>query len=585
MKQKSTKLLALLAISIGLASIMLFMAGAQSAKADNHLLEGTPPPPDVTPTPTPISGGGTTSGGGTVVTTVTNIFHHLVFPVETISEALGKVFMDAANAQSHQLVGEYATWYQAIGEIVQAPSSGDYARVAQSSWPVAAALAPALFILRIALYNWNRLVGEEDSATRAAGDILTALVLAVLCGWFLDLVVRLGWWMTGAAMGESADLALGFIRSMSVEGIIQNMSSAGSFSIMLPILFIAVELGALLAVAGMLLAFAGATAGLFLLAVVGPSIAVASVIPQMRWLRSLWIKAVTVIALLPLVAGGIFKASTYMTNIFTPGGILALFIRIMWLWGATGAMLSLAGILGKLTISTTTDAIGQVMKAVQSVVTTAALAATGVGAVGAVGGVAGGAAGAVGATGAGAVPAAGGAAELAGGGGQAAVGGGMANASAHLGAAQLWSNRGAMLEAFGMHRPAQFARALSGSHSIAARQAELSSRMDKFQGEGGRGSSDRSFDDVGFEVSGGVRSELLNSFSGSPQSFQKAYSEMGPMLESHGITPSAFASQYPGHAGLMASIYRSEREAIDKSPDPLLELAGRAGAPKDLFGL
>jgi len=119
-----------------------------------------------------------------------------------ISDALGKVFVDAADAQSHQLVEQYAQWYQAIGDIMQAPNAGDYSRFAQSSWPVAAALAPALFLLRIALYQWNRLVGEEDSAARAAGDILTALILAVLCGWFLDLVVRLGYWMAGAAVGN-----------------------------------------------------------------------------------------------------------------------------------------------------------------------------------------------------------------------------------------------------------------------------------------------------------------------------------------------------------------------------------------------
>jgi uncharacterized protein YqhQ len=64
----------------------------------------------------------------------------------------------------------------------------------------------------------------------------------------------------------------------------------------------------------MLMAFAAANAGLFLLAVVGPSIAVAGALPQMRWMRSLWIKAVSVIALLPLIAGGIFKASIYMSR-------------------------------------------------------------------------------------------------------------------------------------------------------------------------------------------------------------------------------------------------------------------------------
>jgi hypothetical protein len=575
MTQKKTKILVLLSISIVLAFAMVFLAGTQSANANGLYLDGTSTPtPLVTPTPTP---------GGSA----TNIFYNLLFPSKMISDALGKVFVDAADAQSHQLVEQYAQWYQAIGDIMQAPNAGDYSRFAQSSWPVAAALAPALFLLRIALYQWNRLVGEEDSAARAAGDILTALILAVLCGWFLDLVVRLGYWMAGAAVGESGDMAISFIKSMSVDSIIQNLASdTATLSFMSGILFIAVDLGALLAVAGMLIAFAAANAGLFLLAVLGPSISVVSAIPQMRWLRSLWLKAVTVIAFLPLVAGGVFKASVYMANIFTPGGILALIIHVIWLWGATGAMLSLAGILSKLTISTTADAAGQVVKAVSGIVTTAALAATGVGAVGAVGGVAGGAAGpgAAGGAGGGAGGAAGlgsaGAGTAAGGGGTAA-GEGLANASAHLGAAQAWSNKGALLEAFGLHRPAQFARALSGSHNIAARQAELSARMNKFGGSG----EEQSFDDVGFNASTGVRRELLDAYDGNPQSFSKAYDGLSPMLQAHGVTPSVFASQYPQHAGVMARVYSSERDSIDKAVDPLSDLIGRAGVPKDLFGL
>lgn len=573
MRIKRRRIQALLAISIGLTLVTLFKAGVQPARAFDYLLEGTPPPA-VTPTPEPSGGGdASTSGSNTVRRTVTNIFYHLRFPAETISAALGKVFTDAAGEQSNQLAGEAGAWYQTIGEILQPPGAGDYARVAQSSWPVAAALAPALFILRIALYHWNRLMGEEDSAMRAAGDILTALVLAVLCGWFLDLMVRLGWWMTGAALGETGAMAIDFVRSMSVEGVIQGMLGSSN-TMMLGILFMAVELGAVLAIAGMLMAFAAAQAGLFLLAVMAPSIAVASALPQMRWMRFFWMKALTLIAILPLLAGAIFKASTFMAGLFTTGGILALFIRILWLWGATGAMLSLAGILGKLTISTSTDAMGQMINAVKGIATTAALVASGAGALGAVGGVAGGAAGGAEAAGVG-----GASAGLAGGGGEAAAGGGgLASASAQLNAAQAWSNKSVMYEAFGLHRPAQFARSLSGSHSIAARQAELSARMDHF------GGVEQPNDDLGFEVSGGVRRELLDSYGGNAQSFHRAYGDISPLLESRGINPSAFASQYPGHAGLMASIYSAEREAIDQSPDPLMDLASRAGAPKDLLG-
>lgn len=588
MNKKMIKLLALLIMTAGLIVLMMLMAGTQSASAA-LLYEGTPEPTASTPTPQP------TGGKGSLVTQVETVVNQVVFPADTISKAIGQIFVDMAKGQTQSLVKDYATWYQAIGEIIQAPSAGFFANIANKSWPVAAALAPALFILRIALYNWNRLLGEEDSAQKAAGDIITALVLAVLCGWFLDLIVRLGWWMTGAAVGETGVMAVDFIKTMSVEGVIESIPNNVTFAMMWGIIVIAVELGALLAVAGMLMAFASAQAGLFLLAVIGPSLAVASVIPQMRWMRSLWIKAVSVIAILPLVAGAIFKACTFMGAMFIPGGILALFIRIMWLWGATGAMLSLAGILGKLTITTTTDAIGQLMNAVKGIVDVAAVAALGV-ATGGAGAAAG--AGALGAGGAGLT----GGAAFAGGGGAEGAGltaGGaesLASASSHLGAAQNMSAISGLSQAMGLDRTAGFTRTLSNIHSLAARKAELTSRMNNF-GRVNRDSgpaetgiapgaevSSGAGVDIGFPASNDVVHDFLKGYGGPADKARSDLTEMAHLFPDS-IKPDTFVSRYPEKAGLMASIYSNERSDIDSSKDPLWELSHRVGLPyDDAFG-
>ena len=593
--KKKFRLLALFVILVGLVLLLAFMTGTQPARATAFVLEGTPlpsaPTPGPTPTPTPGGGGG-----------ITEIFHNIIFPLDTISKSLGRIFSDAFKGENEQLVLDYATCYQAIGEIIQAPSAGVYARVAQSSWPVAAALAPALFILRIALYHWSRLVGEEDSARRAAGDILTALVLAVVCGAFLDLIVRLGWWMTGAAVGEAGSLAMDFYKSLSFVDAINGLAETASLSFMLPLIFIAVELGALLAAAGMLMAFAAANAGLFLLAVVGPSIAVAGALPQMRWMRSLWIKAVSVIALLPLIAGGIFKASIYMSSILVPGGVLALLIRLMWLWGATGAMLSLAGILGKMTITTTADAAGQMVKAVADVAGMIAVGAATGGAGLAAGAGAGGAGAAGGAGGLGAgVGGAGGLATGAGG-GEAA---GLASASSHLGAAQDLNTIGGYAQALGLKGTAGLSRTLSSGESLAARQAELSSRIGRLgeAGLGRGGGNNQPKDDGGetsqpdtgggssgaqgagsgrglpFDVADNVWQDALRGFGGPEEKLSSAYTDMSHLLNQNGrdIPPENFISAHAQQAGLMSSIYSSERNEIDKKPDPLMELLERAG--------
>jgi len=57
-------------------------------------------------------------------------------------------------------------------------------------------------------------------------------------------------------------------------------------------------------------------------------------------------------------------------------GLLSAILRVVWLWGATGLLLSLAGILGKMTISTTADAFGGMIKAAQQIVSIGMLVAS-----------------------------------------------------------------------------------------------------------------------------------------------------------------------------------------------------------------
>jgi hypothetical protein len=215
----------------------------------------------------------------------------------------------------------------------------------------------------------------------------------------------------------------------------------------------------------MLFAFASANAVLFILAILAPPLAIASVLPQMGWLRSLWLKAVILIALLPIVAGGVFKAGMAASTWLGQQGLLSAIIRVIWLWGATGLLLSLAGILGKMTISTTADAFGQMIKAVQQIVSIGALAASGVGAAGA-GAVGTGAVG-TSATGLGATAA-------------TTTGSGLSGGALtmnHLNSAQQLTQTAGTLDAMGLHTPAAYNRSLAHGHELAARQAELGERM------------------------------------------------------------------------------------------------------------
>lgn len=524
------------------------------ASGTNPLLTPTPTV-TVTVTPTPPTGGGNTT------TTISQIFNHLVFPAETISEALANIFNKAADKEVRAMSEEVAHWTSVIGEIVQAPSQGDYSKVAQSSLPVAAALAPALFLLRLALYHWGRLLGDDDSGLRVIGDWVTAGVLALASGPFLDLIVRLGWWMVGKVIGETGGLAISFVENTSATSILlglANQTFLGS------LLNIGLSIGSLLAIGGMLFAFASANAVLFILAVLAPPLAIASVLPQATWLRSLWMKAVVLIALLPIVAGGVFKAGMAASTWMGQQGMLSAILRVVWLWGATGLLLSLAGILGKMTISTTADAFGGMIKAAQQIVSIGALAASGVGAAGA---------GAVGTAGA---------ASGAGAGGVAANTSGLTGAEAamgHLNAAQQLTQQAGNLEAMGLHAPAAYNRSLAHGHELAARQTELDERMQRFNGAPATSPSQ----DFGFSPS--VNASIQSSFNGSPKEFQQGFQSMSADISQHGMDPNVFASQYPEETAHMTRAYLDHPEEIMTARDPLMRASelGNASRVKEIL--
>jgi hypothetical protein len=551
---KKFRLLILLMIFAALLTLSNMAMNATPVHASGATLLITPTPIMAT-SPTPPTGG----DGTTTTTTLSQIFYHLVFPAETISEALAGIFDKAADKEVRAMSEEVARWTSVIGEIVQAPSQGDYSKVAQSSLPVAAALAPALFLLRLALYHWGRLLGEEDSGLRVVGDWVTAGVLAIASGPFLDLIVRLGWWMVGKVIGETGALAVSFVGNTTATSILlglTNQTFLGS------LLNIGLSIGSLLAIGGMLFAFASANAVLFILAVLAPPLAIASVLPQATWLRSLWMKAVILVALLPIVAGGVFKAGMAASTWMGQHGILSAILRVIWLWGATGLLLSVAGILGKMTISTTADAFGGMIKAAQQIISIGALAASGVGAAGA------GAVGAAGATSSG--PAA------------STTTSGLTGAEAamgHLNAAQQLTQQAGTLDAMGLHAPAAYNRSLAHGHELAARQAELGERMQRFDGA----SSTSSSQDFGFSPS--VNAAIQSSFQGSPQEFKQGFQSMSADITQHGMDPNVFAAQYPEETAHMTRAYLDHTEEIMTAHDPLLRASelGNASQVKEIL--
>jgi hypothetical protein len=519
------------------------------------------PAPQTTPTPEPGI--------------IQRVLYQLSFPSETISEALSIVLNQAARKEAENFNRLVGAWAAGLGEVIEAPDQGFYESFSRSGIPVAAVLAPALFLLRLALYHWERLVGGNDSALSVIGDWVAAGTLAMVAGPFLDLLARLGWWMAGAMLGETGSLAREFfdtISVMDVFGLVQGSLFSG-------LIGLGLILGGVLAVAGMLYAFVAARAALFIMAVIAAPVAVMGVIPQMRWLRSLWIKAVGVIALLPIVAGGVFKASLAVSGIFPGGGLLSPLIRLVWLVGAAGFMISMAGILGRLTLTTGLEVIGQIVGAAGKITAVATMAASGGGVVAA-------------------------SSTLAGGSSLTASlnpssGGGLAGESAaitHLVNAQALTRQAAWQEAFGMRSLAQQSRSQAHIQELSARQAELSARMQRFAnpspGVPGNSPGEIAMIESGsgptasqLNLSEGVLAAALHGFGDADgselQQFREGFNRLNRLAHGEGRDLSVLAAYHPRDAGRMVRAYLEDPGPIEVADSPLRDAARRASPPAD----
>lgn len=600
-----SRLFVLSLISI-LALLNLAALPARSILGDDPL-----PPPQSTPAPpaTPVPNDPTSVPESTpsspgepgepgeddspnILEQVGRIFYYITFPASTLSDALSSAINSAAQDEVRNLELEIARWADWMGEVMQAPSSGHYANIASSSLTAAAALAPALFILRLVLYHWGRLVGQEDSALSVLGDWAMAGIAAVTAGPALDLLTRLSWWLTGLVTGETTALARQFVFTMLPNGDLSDMIGVvASTTIFSGAIQMGLALGCILGIVGLLFAFMAAHAVLYVLAVLAAPLAVIGVLPQMRWLRSLWLKAVGVIILLPIVAGGIFKATVAGGFYMLPsgGGILSGVIRVIWLVGIAGFMLSLASILSRVTLTAAAEGAEKLVGAVKAIASVAAIALS-----------SGAAAPAVAAGGNITSPSSsmGGAPPAGGSDGGTSPGGatpGMDNYSSalsHYQTAEAATTRATWLDAVGLRSAAQFNRGMARTQELQARQSELSGRIERLQdGDGSSYPADANGEDgPGIEQKIGgvsrdvglsypVTSKMVSGYKGEPERFSQGFNDLNSVVQQRtGLDLHTFAPAHPSEVGRMVEAYQADPARIEQAENPLQEAAYVAGA-------
>ena len=132
----------------------------------------------------------------------------------------------------------------------------------------------------------------------------------------------------------------------------------------------------------------------------------------------------------------------------------------------------------------------------------------------------------------------------------------------HLNTAQDFNQRAATFDALGLKAPAAYNRAQAHSHELAARQAELGERMQRFGGI-----QESQSPDFGFSSS--VNAAISSTFQGSPQDFKQGFEGLASHIRGHGLDPNVMAAQYPEDTSRMVQAYLDHGEEINSAQNPL----------------
>lgn len=502
---------------------------------------------------------------GVVSTVIQTITHKLFFPSDVFAEALTYIFKVAASNEEKGIQGMIGVWSSSFYQMMKPPGSGYFKALAQKSIPVAAGLAVPFFILRLAIYHWSSLIGNKDDLLAAIGDWLTTGMMIIAVGPGLDLVVQIAWWMVDVMTGSPATLAQNYVSFFATTSLVRSLLPGASF--LRAIVVTAILITGVLAIASVGLAFLSGSVALFLLAYIGPPVMVIGVVPQARWLRFMWLQAVALVSILPLAAGVIFTVGLEVAGGLPSENLISILFRVLFLFGASGFLFSLSGILGKVTLGAAGDALKGLISAGKAVISSALIAGTVVATGGTAAPVAGAGTAAVGST-----TAAG-----------AAGAGGLSTASSSLGTAQAWTTAGNIASGLGLDRAATFFRGNAALAQLQSRQADLNARVASF-GAGAQQMPAGSTSGYGHRADAAI-GRVFNGPNASAL-FQRGFNglknNIGPDgREWLGNMMRSGTDDMMVDVARMAHAYNEFRDQIDSSDRPLWEAANLGGASPD----
>jgi len=309
-----------------------------------------------------------------------NITNRFIFETSTLSGAVERTVQKDSEKFSQGIEAVFADLVSVANRISDASSFVvDYADVSRKYFPVAAAVAPLFFVLRLLVYQWSRLGGDQDSIPSVVLDYATAVIFALLIGPLANLIHKFVYWLP-------ANFGLGSITLPSV--LMAGLSiGINSYGVFFTAIMVALYTISLFAIAAFLIGYLSAFVVLYVVAAIGPIVAVVSVVPQLRWIRNTIIKVTGLVMLLPLLGLVVMKSVQSIVPQLNIGGFFPLLARTVLYAGAASIMFSAATVIGKFSWGAMGEGIKGTVRAIGAGVLAATTGGAGA-AVGAVGGTA-----------------------------------------------------------------------------------------------------------------------------------------------------------------------------------------------------
>ena len=268
-----------------------------------------------TPSATPVSG-----DPGGIAGSITRAFYTIIFPVESMQDALRGVFTHFLSGSLEAAESVFAEAVDAI--ILSVP--GDEVSGYRAPWAgmlrISAALWPLTFVIVLTGVARESLVtsapvGFADTKEGLLNWLISVALAAgslILLTWVNELFREITRMILAADFG-----VFGALDAHAIAGTLLNGAILGGFTALVPFggLFIAFFfiILAFSVLVSLFLAYVAKHALLFVLIVIAPFVLTISVLPPARWLNWMWIRMILLVSLLGPVNALLLKLASLAT--------------------------------------------------------------------------------------------------------------------------------------------------------------------------------------------------------------------------------------------------------------------------------